>query len=211
MSHDFASMDLDALAEHFGTDKCSRPVGKLSPKGYTIPYAQFLDPRREEPITLLEIGVYKGASLKMWEAYLPKARIIGIDIKDKCKQFETDRTKIFIGDQADSAFLESVVEAAGGSFDAIIDDGGHRAHQHKVSLQTLFPRMNPSGFYAIEDLHTAYHRGLLGFLGTRGMATDLLRQLIDEVNDAPNKPGYSWAKQLESLHFFTSLAILKVR
>jgi hypothetical protein len=34
-------------------------------------YEHFLAPMRLAPITLLEIGVYNGGSVKMWEEYFP--------------------------------------------------------------------------------------------------------------------------------------------
>ena len=39
---------------------------------------------RDLPITILEIGVYKGGSLQMWKNYFgPKAKIYGVDIDQR--------------------------------------------------------------------------------------------------------------------------------
>ena len=58
-------------------------------------------------ITLLEIGVFKGASLKMWKEYFgKKTKIYGIDIDPECKKYEKDNIKIFCRDQSNPEFLK---------------------------------------------------------------------------------------------------------
>lgn len=57
---------------HFGdTDKGHH--------GYLPLYERHLV--REEITTLLEVGVFNGGSLRMWARWLPKARIVGIDVE----------------------------------------------------------------------------------------------------------------------------------
>ncbi|SVE63770.1 uncharacterized protein METZ01_LOCUS516624, partial [marine metagenome] len=52
--------------------------------------------------TILEIGVWNGGSLKMWQDYFGNGvQIIGIDINPECKQFEQGNIEIFIGSQDD--------------------------------------------------------------------------------------------------------------
>src|SRR5450755_2756362 len=64
---------------------------------------------RNKKFVLMEIGVSKGGSLELWRKYFGKeCEIIGIDINPACKQFETENTKIFIGSQADKAFLSQL-------------------------------------------------------------------------------------------------------
>ena len=90
------SDDLVALAVKHGTDKWGR-------HWYARHYQTHFAPRRAEPLTVLEIGVggYEdpakgGASLRMWKAYFPQARIFGIDVYDK-SGLEEDRIRIFTG------------------------------------------------------------------------------------------------------------------
>src|SRR5215203_706034 len=65
------------LAEKYGTDK--GPSGH----NYTPYYEEYLQHRRFRALTLLELGVWKGASLRMWRDYFPSATIVGIDNKDR--------------------------------------------------------------------------------------------------------------------------------
>lgn len=99
---------------------------------------------RDKPIKLLEIGVQKGGSLYMWREYFPNADIVGVDVSEKCKQFEGEGIKVYIGDQEDTNFLLEI-EQKEGTFDIIIDDGGHTMKQQITTFKTLFPLLAEGG------------------------------------------------------------------
>jgi hypothetical protein len=199
---------LDRLAAKHGTDKGTRPAGALSPKGYTRYYAGHLERYRGRAVTLLEIGVGRGGSLRMWEEYLPHARIFGIDVREACRRYQTARARVFIGSQTDTALLHQVVTAAGGALDIVIDDGGHRMDQHRVSLDYLFPLVAPGGLYAIEDLHTAYSRQYGGGLRAPNSTVEYLKSLVDSVNSQAASP---LGAEIEAVHFYKSLAVILKR
>ena len=129
--------DLSELATTFGTDK--------GPKGhnYCPHYEREFAHLRNQPITLLEIGVWEGASLRMWEAWFPLAEIIGVDIAPKVP-CNTDRISTIV---CDIKTFEPI-----GSYDVIIDDGSHHSTDVQVAYQRLWPRIKPGGIYVIEDL-----------------------------------------------------------
>lgn len=144
-----------------------------------------------QPLKLLEIGVQNGGSLFTWRQYFPQATITGIDIDPACSQFEEENIRVFIGDQADVGFLESVNRAAG-PYDIIIDDGGHTMNQQITSFKTLFPLLKDGGIYVIEDLHTSYWPA---FFDGNGNTVKMLKGLVDKL--------HWWAKQSErASHFF---------
>ena len=60
---------LDEIGLKYGTDKSS------SHHHYLPFYETFMAPLRDAPITLLEIGVYQGASLRTWRK---KRRILSL-------------------------------------------------------------------------------------------------------------------------------------
>ena len=112
---------------------------------------------KNKKITILEIGVLNGGSLKMWQNYFsPDSTIAGIDIISKCKKYEKDNIKIYIGDQTDINFLGSVIKEIG-TPDIIIDDGGHTCNQQITSFDYLFQHLNNQGIYLVEDTHSSYH------------------------------------------------------
>jgi cephalosporin hydroxylase len=149
-------VNLDDLAHHYGTDKGSRVRGNdpRTPKGYAVIYQQLLAPRRNHRLSLLEIGVSKGASLRMWADWLPQASIVGVDINPACRRHTSDRSTVHIGDQADPDLMTAVAETCG-PFDVVIDDGGHHTNLHQASFTVIWPHVNPGGFYAIEDLRAS--------------------------------------------------------
>ena len=147
---------LDTLAHKYKTDKGTRHYEgmTLTPKGYTVHYDNYFSLMKVN--ALLEIGVGKGGSLRMWEELFPNAEIYGIDINPKCKQHETKRTKVFIGSQANKKFLEKFCSKITEPLDIIIDDGSHVPADQITSFETLFPVLSPGGYYVIEDLRTHY-------------------------------------------------------
>jgi len=100
----------------------------------------------------LEIGIYSGGSLCMWRDYFgPAAHIYGVDIQPDCKVYETDRTKIFIGDQSDPSFWEEFRSRVP-TLDVVVDDGGHTFHQQAISFEQLLPHLRSGGVYLCEDV-----------------------------------------------------------
>ena len=113
---------------------------------------------RGREVNVLEIGIYSGGSLEMWERYFgTKANIYGVDINAVCRMYETDRIKIFIGDQKDHLFWRDV-KLKIPALDIVIDDGGHGFEQQVVSLEELLPFMRPGGVYLCEDVQGAFNR-----------------------------------------------------
>lgn len=143
------SSTLDSLGLKYGTDKAS------SSHDYLQFYEFFFAPLRDGEITVLEIGVLNGASLKTWEEYFPSARVVGADIAPAAKQFERHRVTIELVDQSNVEELTRLA-AKHGPFDIIIEDGSHMWDHQLTSLQTLFPFVKANGIYVVEDLHTNY-------------------------------------------------------
>jgi len=118
-------------------------------------YDKHFAPFRDQPINILEIGVLKGGSMTLWEKYFPKANIFGIDIDEECLQYQSDRTKIFIGDQGDVSFLRNV-KAKIPRIDILIDDGSHRAKDQKTTFDEMYYHVRKPGVYLIEDIELNY-------------------------------------------------------
>ena len=140
---------LDAIGLKYGTDKAS------STHNYLDFYEFFFAPLRNTQLTVLEIGVYNGASLKTWEEYFPESKIIGADITPATKQFEQGRVIIELLDQSNIEELTRVA-LKHGPFDIIIEDGSHMWEHQITSLRTLFPFLKNNGIYVVEDLQTNY-------------------------------------------------------
>jgi hypothetical protein len=108
---------------------------------------------------VLEIGVYKGASIRTWKEFFGEgSTIVGIDINADCARFEVPDQDIHvrIGDQSDPQFLKGLCDEFG-TFDIIMDDGSHFTHHVIASFNCAFLHcLAEGGVYFIEDLNTSY-------------------------------------------------------
>lgn len=147
---------------------------------YTELYERLFFPWKNEPITIFEIGIADGGSLAMWQAYFPKARIFAVDILPKV-QFDNERVKTLIADQANREQLRAAIAAAGSDIHMLIDDGGHTMEQQQVSLGFLFKHVRPGGYYVIEDVHTSLPALWKGYGVEQGGRNTTLRMLENFV------------------------------
>ena len=132
---------LEELGVRYGTDKAGH--------GYLPFYDSIFGEIRHSRVSLLEIGVLRGASLRMWRDYFPNGSIYGID-KEECYAVDEKRIKCFVGRQGSRRFLREVVEQVA-SLDIVIDDGSHRGKDSLVSFIELWPHIQPGGWYVVED------------------------------------------------------------
>ena len=130
---------------------------EAKPAGYLLIYESRFGPLREEPITLLELGVAKGKSMIMWRDDFPRATIVGLDLLPEWES-DDERVHIYRGRQDDTALLDRIAaECAPQGFDIIIDDAAHIGQLVKASFWHLFQHhLKPGGTYAIEDWGTGY-------------------------------------------------------
>jgi hypothetical protein len=204
---------LDEIGLRFGTDKTSQFHNYLSF------YESFMAPMREAPITLLEVGVFRGASLNMWREYFPNAKIVGVDIQPTAKQFESERVHVELADQSNLQHLAEVA-VKHGPFDIVIEDGSHMWEHQITSLRALFPFVKNGGYYVVEDLQTNYgalrdkYRGVssetcVSFL-KRWMDIFVADDLVDlsTVEDAFLR---TYGRSIESMAFHRRACVVRKR
>ena len=136
-------------------------VGKASDKweSYLSYYDLLFGPLKNDPVSMLEIGVQNGGSLETWAEYFKKGeRFIGCDIDPKCGalQYDDPRISIVIGD-ANAANTFHAIRAIKQSFDIVIDDGSHVSTDVINGFINYFPMVKPGGLYVVEDTHTLYN------------------------------------------------------
>jgi len=149
LQRDYQTMTLDDIARDFNTDKVS------GLHDFLRLYERRLGHLRNEPITLIEIGVLNGGSVRTWSKYFPNAKIVGLDISDECKQFEAGNISIRIGDATDLNFLFEVIREFGRPH-VFIDDGSHRWDHQISTLKCAFPLLLEGGYYIMEDIDTSF-------------------------------------------------------
>jgi hypothetical protein len=88
-------------------------------------YVQHLAGFVGREVVVVEVGVYSGGSLEMWQHYFGEgATIHGVDIQEACRMYEADGVHVHVGDQGDRAFWERFKQDVP-FVDVLIDDGGH--------------------------------------------------------------------------------------
>lgn len=137
---------LGDLADAYGSDK-----GTLgAAHGYTRVYTRLIDDlkslRASDALSLCEIGVACGASLKMWSHYLPRAEIVGIDVREACADLcrSWAKIRIEIGDPRH-------LDLGRNRFDLIVDDASHISEDIRENFEHCFRWLRPGGYYVVED------------------------------------------------------------
>jgi len=146
---------------------------------------------------VLEIGIGQGGSLKMWREYFGESsQIIGFDINEKCRTFEEEGIKIYIGDQSSIQSL-SLMTKEEIEFDIIIDDGGHSMNQQITSYKYLIQFLKMGGVYLCEDVGTSY---IKEYKDQEETFVDMAKRRIDYVNS----PG-----DIKAIHFHNSMVVFE--
>jgi SAM-dependent methyltransferase len=161
-------------------------TGKVSDKweSYLRYYDAAFLPLRDQPISLLEIGVQNGGSLETWADYFTRGvDFVGCDIDPRsgALSFGDERIKVVVGDVKNPTTFQAIQDIAP-EFDIIIDDGSHQSQDIIETFADYFSLVKPGGLYIVEDMHTLYWPPWGGGLHNPRSALGLFKALIDIVN-----------------------------
>lgn len=136
---------------------------------YLPDYDEVLSHLRDQPITLLEIGIGiglwqttaldgsplpDGAGLAMWHEYFPDGMILGLDCLP-CTLSPRERVSVLpTCHQADPRIVDVVRAAAPAGLDVVIDDASHNHMDQVASYNLLRPLLKPGAFYFVEDIRS---------------------------------------------------------
>lgn len=175
---------------------------------YTEVYQKYFDRYQFEPTKLLEVGIEKGCSLRMWRSFLGKgSTVLGIDIEPKPAE-----PNAIIADVSNRSSWPRIHNALidHNPLDIVIDDGGHFTQAAVLCFENLFPYLKPGGLYIVEDLH-AYWDPTINPPGQPSFF-EYLQKLIHRLNDhgkhqcgdpAIDKSG------IEFIHYWKSFVVIK--
>lgn len=159
-------------------------------------YAELFADLRQEPVAILEIGIKRGGSLRLWAEFFDhkNSSIIGIDLKIPEGQFP-DNVTMYQCNQIDTNELLRIA-AKHGPFDIIIDDGCHFARATENCFKSLFPQsLKIGGYYVIEDWAVGY-RNAARYAGMVELVTGIVRhapRLAISALTLSLKPGQAYA------------------
>jgi hypothetical protein len=142
---------LKDLFNKYGCDKAKK-------HSYHLIYEPQFEPIRNNAINLLEVGVFKGDSVRAWLDYFPNATIYGVDIFTRVKPEDIDvlqhpRVKWMRCDSTAENVRDQIKEEWPRiRFDVIIDDGLHTPEANAKTLANLVPLLKKNGMYFVEDV-----------------------------------------------------------
>lgn len=120
-------------------------------------YEELLAPYRFTAKNILEIGLFTGARLKIWESYF-SGTVHGIDcdeqphggMADLRPMIASGKHNIHIFDAMDTAEIKK--RFSGVLFDVIIEDAGHSIESQVDLYNAWKPYLAPGSLYIIEDI-----------------------------------------------------------
>jgi len=145
-------MSLEELADGTRTDKNYY-------HSYLPLYQTLLERKKDTALHVLEIGVERGGSIKLWHDFFTKATIHGIDVRPMEEMWEgiTNKEQIILYPSSDAYKLSFFYETfynKGIKCDVLVDDGPHTLASMITFLQLYSHLMTEDGILIIEDVQS---------------------------------------------------------
>ena len=174
---------LDDLGRKHQTDKSS---AWGAGHDFLRKYEFFLSPLRGEEFTFLELGVFKGASLRTWADYFEKAHIVGVDMEESALDQAGGRVRVILGDLGQTEFLKTLADLKPR---VIIDDASHWWPDQLRALFVLYPALAGGGLYIVEDIQTSFEPLAGHFSAGLGFRPFSLLTKVAEYMTGNDKPA----------------------
>lgn len=203
---------LSELAEKYGTDK--------QPKdhNYTQMYEKLL--KMIDVNSLLEIGLGKGSSMKMWIDYYPEAKIYCIeDFGEENERLwekadgKIEGLELISGDSTKAETWEKTPK----ELDVIVDDGDHHPDTQIATFVLGFNHLKKGGLYFIEDTHCNFTELYTG--GHDLLYPKIFDLVMDQQTPSVCIGGnfyqaipyikYDIGRQIYSYHFYKSVIVFE--
>jgi hypothetical protein len=198
----------------------SSPHPSFKVTNYFRIYTDLFSHLRGTDCTFIETGILNGGSLFMWRNWLGnKARVIGIDLNPEAKKWADEGFEIYIGDQGDPIFWKNIFNEIG-SFDALLDDGGHQSFQQIVTLDSALQAATKKTVVVVEDTTTSFMKEFSGhfqysFSEYCKDATDILQAKTNSLwpGQFPQIKNHKVVEHFSSVYsieFFSGLIAFKI-
>jgi hypothetical protein len=147
------------------------------------------------PRTMIEVGMFDGASMALAAELTAPDKIVGIDFRSEpsapleafiaSHRLDASVRPFYGVDQRDVPRIDAIVAAEFGDaeLDLVIDDASHLLDATRTTFNALFPRLRTGGKYVIEDWPT--HMGT----DNDDPLTLFVIELVLACSDAPGVVG----------------------
>jgi predicted O-methyltransferase YrrM len=118
-------------------------------------YESLLENKKVSAKNVLEIGIDRGGSIKMWDDYFDNANVYAVDIMDYQKVWKEIKNKntIILHTSTDAYSQDFINEHFYGiKFDFILDDGPHTLESMIDCLRLYLSLLTNDGILIIEDV-----------------------------------------------------------
>ena len=176
-------MSLEEIADNTRTDK-------NTVHSYLPLYQQLLISKKETAKNVLEVGILKGGSIKLWSDFFTNATVYGLDImeihdiwdgiKNNEKIILHTSTNAYDNNFFTSNFLDKNI-----NFDFMLDDGPHSLESMKQFIKLYSQIMADDGILIIEDVPTGDWISIL-----ENEVPEELKPFVKVYDLRPNKNRY---------------------
>lgn len=150
---------LKDIVDNFRTDKNSAAVhgdGSLGHSYFEL-YENLLSSKKYTAKNVLEIGIDRGGSIKLWYDYFPNANIYGLDILHNQRVVDEfaniNRVILYTNvDAYNEAFFTDNLLNKGIKFDLLLDDGPHTLESMITFIKLYSQLLNDNGILIVEDV-----------------------------------------------------------
>jgi hypothetical protein len=153
-------------------------------------YQQLLFSKKETAKNVLEIGIYMGGSIKLWDDFFINADVYGLDIMNYNNVWEgiknKDKIKLYTSiDAYDETFFNNTFLNKNIKIDFMLDDGPHSLESMKQFIKLYSQIMTDDGILIIEDVQSWDWIEIL-----KNEVPEELKKYIHVYDLRPNKNRY---------------------
>ena len=152
-----SDLSLDKLFLIFNSDKGpslkTYDNKEIKSHNYAIFYEKYFKVLRNKELRILEVGSHEGKALAAFYYFFQNAFLVGANINPFQMKFCSNRIEEIFIDVFSKKILENFSKYINKNFDIIIDDASHNLRDILITLPILFKKLNPGGYYVIEDVN----------------------------------------------------------
>jgi cephalosporin hydroxylase len=116
--------------------------------------------KKQSPLSILEVGIREGDSIKVWEESSLFSKVVGVDIdpveKDVVKFNFSSKVILEQGMNGYDPEVVNYISEKHSKFDIILDDGDHVWESQVKFFELYYPLLNPGGVIICEDIAQTY-------------------------------------------------------